>query len=212
MSARPASPIVDRCVRPAAKGKRRPGCGQIPRQPCSRDLSKAESQLLERLAREEVPRWRSWVQARLGSALRACWGPDDVCQEALVALMLAVSQDRVQLNDAKSGRRLFGTFVQHALKHVVERETAQKRDKRRQFPIDADSLATRSRNPESLASSLDFVAWLTGTLGPECGIVAALRCRRLTNQEIARQLGMPRGRVTAKLAAIRRFCERVLLA
>ena len=126
--------------------------------------------------------------------------------------MVAVLQDTVQLQDAESARRLFGAFLRHAQGHVVERERTQKRDTRRQRAIDADSLATRSRNPESLASSLDLVAWLTGSLGLECGIVAVLRCRRLTNREIARQLGMPRGRVTAKLAAIRRFCKRVLLA
>lgn len=208
MSARPAFRIADRCVRPTVKGKRRPSSNAIPRQSGGRQLSTVESQLFERLAREEAPRWRSRIQARLGPALRARWDADDVCQEALAALVLAVRENVVQLDDAVSARRLFATFLRHAVGHVVERETAQRRDTRRQEHLDADLLPTRSRNPESLASSLDIVTWLCCTLGPECAAVAALRGRHLSQREIARQLGVPRGRVTVKLAAIRRsLCE-----
>lgn len=211
MSARPDFTITDRCVRPAAKGKRRPSSNAIPRQPSGRQLSTAESQLLECLAREEVPRWQSRIKARLRPALRPRCDAEDVVQEALAALASAVAQNAVQLQNPISARRLFHTFVKHALWHVVKRELAAKRDARRHEEADADLVPSRSRNPHSLASSLDIVAWLGCTLGTEAAAVAALYARQLSGREIARQLGIPRGRVTVRLAAIRKRCESIAL-
>jgi DNA-directed RNA polymerase specialized sigma24 family protein len=121
--------------------------------------------------------------------------------------VLAVERKVIQLEDADSARSLFHAFLSHALKHVVDRELARKRAARRHQPVDVDLIPTRSCNTESLASSLDIVARLARTRGTECATVAALRVQRFSEREIARRLGIPRGRVTFWLAAIRKACD-----
>lgn len=196
---RTADGITRTCVGPSAGGLE------------DAERSETDAQETERLLSQlakAAPRYRFFIQNQLAEDLRRRLDADDIFADGLLALLRAVQRQRVTLYGLPGAHALLKRFVDRAVAHAVDRARRKRRDYRREDRAEGDRHAGRGATPEQVALVMDTFDSIAARLGPASAAIFAYHVQQLSERDIARRLGIRRGRVQWMLGRIRETAGR----
>jgi RNA polymerase sigma-70 factor (ECF subfamily) len=167
----------------------------------------------EQAAAELVRRYESAIRVEVrmrlaDSRLRRVFDSMDLCQSVLASFFVRVAAGQYDLQRPEQLIGLLVTITRNKVAYQARRQQAQRRDQRREVPVDPQDHepAGAEPSPSRVASGRELLAELRRRLTPEELRVADLRSEGRPWAEIAAALG---GTAQARRKQLARALDRV---
>lgn len=149
------------------------------------------------------------VASRLNHRYRSQIDPDAVMQSAMGSFFNAARHSRIQVSNCVSLWRLLATFARRKLARSIERHSASKRGgKRTRVPLD-QVLGQAEIIPANDSDADELLAQLKTELPADQFLVVEALLAGLTQQEIAKSLGVDERTVRRRITRVRQLLSPV---